>query len=93
VLAVEPGGLGGADEELGAVGVGTSVGHGEDAGAVVLELEVLILELVAVDGLSSSAVVVGEVTALAHEVGDDPVEGAALVAEALLAGAESTEVV
>ena len=73
--------------------VGTSVGHGEDAGAVVLELEVLILELVAVDGLSSSAVVVGEVTALAHEVGDDPVEGAALVAEALLAGAESTEVV
>ena len=29
---------------------------------------------------------------LAHEVGDDPVEGGALEAEALLAGAESAEV-
>ena len=57
-----------------------------------LQGEVLILELVAVDGLSTSAVVVGEVTTLAHEVGDDAMEGGGLVAEALLAGAESTEV-
>ena len=92
VLSVEPGGLGGADEELGSVGVGTSVGHGQDSGGIVLELEVLILELVAVDGLASSSVVVGEVTALAHEVGDDPVEDTALVAESLLSSAESTEV-
>jgi len=92
VLSVEPGGLGGADEELGSVGVGTSVGHGQDSGGIVLELEVLILELVAVDGLASSSVVVGEVTALAHEVGDDPVEDAALVAESLLSSAEGTEV-
>lgn len=33
-----PVGLDGAKEELGAVGVGASVGHGEDAGALVLEL-------------------------------------------------------
>ena len=33
-----PVGLDGAQEELGAVGVGASVGHGEDAGAIVLEL-------------------------------------------------------
>ena len=63
MLAVEPGGLGRADEELGAVGVGSGVGHGEDAGAGVLEAEVLVLELVAVDGLAAGAVVVGEVTA------------------------------
>ena len=31
VLAIQPLGLGGADEELGAVGVGTSIGHGEDS--------------------------------------------------------------
>lgn len=37
-------------------------------------------------------VATGEVTALEHEVGDDSVEGRALVAEALLASAESTEV-
>ena len=30
VLAIEPLGLGGAEEELGPVGVGPSVGHGED---------------------------------------------------------------
>lgn len=37
-------------------------------------------------------VTTGEVTTLEHEVGDDAVEGRALVAEALLASAESTEV-
>jgi len=58
----------------------------------VLEDEVLVGKLVAVDGLATGAVVVGEVTALAHEVGDDTVERAALVAKALLAGAEGTEV-
>ncbi len=35
---------------------------------------------------------VREVTALAHEAGDDAVEGRALESEALLAGAESAEV-
>ena len=52
--------------KLGSVGVGTRVGHGEDAGAGVLELEVLVGELGAVDGLAAgAAVVVGEVAALA----------------------------
>ena len=45
------------------------------------ELEVLVLEFVSVDGLSSGAVVPGEVTTLAHELRDHAVEGAALVAE------------
>ena len=92
VLAVEPGGLDSADKELAAVGVGAGVGHGEDSGSGVLQLEVLVLKLVAVDGLASGSVVVGEVAALAHEVGDDAVEGGALVAEALLSGAEGAEV-
>ena len=37
-------------------------------------------------------VAAGEVTALEHELRDDSVEGRALVAEALLASAESAEV-
>ena len=37
------------DEELGAVGVLAGVGHGQQTGLGVLELEVLILELVTVD--------------------------------------------
>jgi hypothetical protein len=77
------------------------------------ELEVLVGELLAVDGLSTSAllgkcvsaplstagvcvvfsyVATGEVTTLKHELGDHTVELGAGVAEALLAGAESAEV-
>jgi hypothetical protein len=99
VLAVEPGGGDGADEELGAVGVGPGVGHGEDAGAGVLADELLVGELLAVDGLAAGAVAAGEVAALAHEVGDHAVERRPLVVErlaaparALLAGAERAEV-
>ena len=40
---------------LAAVGVGASVGHREDTRASVLEREVLVLELLAVDRLASSA--------------------------------------
>lgn len=99
VSAVEPRGLDSADEELGAVGVWTSVGHGEGARAKVLELEVFVSKLFAVDGFTASASAVGEVTALEHELWDDSVELGALEAEwlsllahTLLAGAECTEV-
>lgn len=92
VLAIQPGGLDGADEELGTVGVGASVGHGEDTGASVLQGEVLISELLAVDGLATGTVAAGEVTSLEHELGDDAVEGGTGITEALLASAESTEV-
>ena len=92
MLSIKPGCLSGTEEELGSVGVGSSVGHREDSGTSVLQLEVLILELVSVDGLSSSSVVVCEVSALAHESWNDTVEGAALVAKARLAGAKLTEI-
>ena len=49
VLAIQPPGLGGVEEELGTVGVEPSVGHGQDTRAGVFEGEVLVLELVAVD--------------------------------------------
>lgn len=107
VLAIEPRGDDGGDEELGSVGARASVGHGQEEGAVVTELEVLVGKLVAVDGLSTGTVVVGElglvlrpqverkvtyVTTLEHEVGDDSVESRAGVTEAVLAGTELTEV-
>ena len=60
--------------------------------AGVLQCEVLILELVAIDGFASSAIVVCEVSSLAHEVGDDTVESAALVAKSLLSSAKGSEV-
>jgi len=92
MLAIEPAGDNSGDEELGAVGVGTSVGHGEKSRFGVLTGEVLVSELLTVDGLATSAVATGEVTALEHELRDDTVESRPSISEALLAGAESTEV-
>ena len=60
VLAIEPRGDDGGDEELGSVGSRSSVGHGQKVGSVVTELEVLVGKLVAVDGLSTGTVVSGE---------------------------------
>lgn len=92
VTLIEPRGLHRGDKELGSVGVGTSIGHRHDSWSGVLQRKVLVLELAAVDGLTPGAVVVGEVTALAHEVGDHAVERGPLVADALFAGAQRPEV-
>jgi len=61
--------LGSADEELGAVRVGASVGHGQDARARVLQDEVLIGELLPIDGFAASAVVAREVATLKKKSG------------------------
>ena len=39
MLAVQPGGLGGAEEELRAVGVGSSVGHRQDSGSCAVTID------------------------------------------------------
>lgn len=52
MFAVQPRSTDSGDEELGTVGVLASIGHAEPAGAVMLQLEVLIGETVAIDALS-----------------------------------------
>jgi hypothetical protein len=66
VLSIEPLGLDGTQEELTSVGSWSGVGHRKDTGSSVLKLKVLVLELVAVDGFSTSSVVVGEVSSLTN---------------------------
>ena len=99
VLAVEPRARDEGQEELRSVGVRSGVRHGEQAGLGVLDDEVLVLELGAVDGLSSGSVSDGEVSTLGHELGDDSVELGSLeverlagLADSLLSGAEGSEV-
>ena len=53
-----------AKEELGAIGVLTGVGHGQDTFARVLELEVLISKLLPIDGLATGSITSGEITSL-----------------------------
>ncbi len=99
MLAVQVGGVDGGNEELRSVGVGASIGHGQQADAIVLQDEVLVGELGAVDALATTAITRSEVAALQHKLGDDTVERTTLVvkglaglASSLLASAKSSEV-
>ena len=74
------------------VGDRAGVGHTEQSLLGVLQLEVLIIKLGSIDGLSTCSISLGEVSALDHEVLDHTVERRVLVAEALFACAESAEV-
>ena len=100
VLSIEMRSRNEAEEELRSVGVGTSVGHGEDTGTVMLVNEVLIGELSSVDGFTSGTVSNSEISTLCHEARDDSVPDAALEVEglsrftdSLLSSAESSEVI
>lgn len=90
--SIKPRGLDSGDKELGTIGVGACIGHREDSGSSVLQNEVFVGEFLTIDGLATSAIVVREVSALEHEIGDYAVECGALVAEALLARAQRTKV-
>ena len=82
------------DEELRPIGVLARIRHREEARGGMREPDTLIVEFVTVDGLSASAVLVGDVTALHHEALDDSVEDVALVMKslALLTCADHAEI-
>uniref|UniRef100_A0A3B3I952 Uncharacterized protein n=1 Tax=Oryzias latipes TaxID=8090 RepID=A0A3B3I952_ORYLA len=82
VFAIQPVCLVIRDEELRSVCVWSRVGHGEMlTWSRVFEDEVFIVKLSPVDGLPASAVVVGEVAPLTHELRYNAMEAASLVAE------------
>lgn len=89
---IQPGCFHGGDEELGSVGIGTGVRHRQNPETGMLQGEVFIRELVAIDGLTAGTIVIGKVTPLAHEIRNDAVECGTLVSEAVLSGTESAEV-
>ena len=63
VLAVQMRAVDGRDEELGSVGPGPGVGHGQQSRRLVLQKKVLVLKFLAVDGLAAGPVPVREVAA------------------------------
>jgi len=99
MLAVQPVCNDSRNKELRAVRSRTSISHRQHERLGVLQLEVLISELLAIDALATSAVSAGEVASLAHKILDNAVEARALVvkglaglAHALFASAQCTEV-
>jgi len=56
------------------------------------ESKVLVCELLAIDGATTSSITPCEVPSLEHEAGYNPVEARALVSISLLASAQSAEV-
>uniref|UniRef100_A0A674HU36 Uncharacterized protein n=1 Tax=Taeniopygia guttata TaxID=59729 RepID=A0A674HU36_TAEGU len=90
VLPVQPVCFVTGDEELGAVGVWARVCHGHHPWDQ--RVQIFIIKLLPVDGFAAGAVVVGEVSGLAHELGDDAVEAAAFEAKSFLVGAEAAEI-
>jgi len=92
VLAIEPTSNDGGDEELGSIGVGAGIGHGEHVWLLVLQLEVLIGKLLSKDGTSTRAVMTSEVASLEHELRNDTVESAASIASDFVALGKLTEV-
>jgi len=92
VLAIQPTGLCCADKELGAIGVGTSVSHGQNTWASVGQLEVLILELISINRLATGSVVGCEITSLAHEIRDNSVKGGSFESKSLFSCTQSPEI-
>lgn len=58
----------------------------------VLQDKIFIIKLLPVDRLPAATVVVGEISSLAHELGDNSVKAASLKAEAFLVCAKTAEV-
>ena len=65
MFAIEPRRRRRTEEELRTVGIAAGVGHAQDPGASVLEIEILISEFLAIDRLAACAIAIREVAALA----------------------------
>jgi len=92
MFAIEPAGLHRREEELASIGIGAGICHWKDTWTSVFQLEILIFELRSINGLSASAIMIGEISSLTHEIRNDSVEGASLVAESLFTGAQGSEI-
>jgi hypothetical protein len=80
VFAIEPRSVNSSDKELRTISVGSSISHWKYVRSM-LNYEVLIIELLSINGFASSSVLSGEITSLDHELLNDSVERTACVSE------------
>ena len=92
VLAIKPGGLGSTNEKLRTIGVGSGIGHTQNSGTGVSELEIFIFEFVSIDGFSTGSIMIGKISSLTHKIGDHTMKSRASITETFFAGAKSTEI-
>lgn len=74
MLSIQPPSLSRADKKLGTVCVGFNICHRQDARAHVLQDEILIVKLLLIDGLATSAMMAYEIPILAQKSQNNPVK-------------------
>lgn len=99
MLTIEPRGQGGGNKKLGAIGIGATVRHTQQARHIVAQFKAFVFKGVAIDRFTAGAVAVGKIAPLAHKFRDHPVEfrafeveGFTPFADAFFASAEGAEV-
>lgn len=91
-LARQPRRVGSADERLETIWVGSSRCRGQDARPWVLQVEILNLRSLRVDGLAASVSMASDVTALAQIPPNNPVKAGTFRTKSFLPSAQRTEV-
>merc|ERR1712179_291657 len=92
MLPIQPRGVYSADEKLRSISVRTGICHTKDPLPPMGKIKVLVRELVSVDALSSSAILVSEITSLTHELWNHTMKWAPLVTKAIFTRTEGTKV-
>uniref|UniRef100_A0A2S2QQ78 Uncharacterized protein n=1 Tax=Sipha flava TaxID=143950 RepID=A0A2S2QQ78_9HEMI len=92
VFSIQPRCLYSCDEKLTSISIGTSIGHRKDTRSSMLQYKVFIFEFISVYRFSSSAIMVREITTLAHKVWNNTVKNASLVTETFFSSTQSTEI-
>lgn len=92
VFVIEPIGFRGSDKKLTAVRIRAGVGHRKDAGFGVFQLEIFVVEFIAVYRFATSAIMIGEITTLTHKSWNHSMESTPFIPESLFSGAKSPEI-
>ena len=93
MFSIQPRCFGKTNKKLGPIGVASGVGHWQDSRSSVPQLKILIIKRpIPVNGFAPSSVMLGEITALAHEVRNDTVKDWAFESEPLFTRTKGTEI-